>query len=96
MVTLRAKFDSDLTMGGLPADLMPDAFKHQLDQKLNMTRGQSAFRGVPVDHNWRPATGKEANIWIARSSQTKHALPTSYAPLRIRHRELGGLTARGI
>ena len=80
MATLRAEFESDLTMGGLPDTLTEAQFKHQLYQKLNMTRGQRVFRGVPVDHNF-----KVGSMYIARSAQAKNALPATYAPLRIRH-----------
>ena len=87
MTTLINEFAADLTMGGLPDTLTEAAFKHQLDAKMNMTRGQSVFRGLPVDHNYRPVdpvTGKESNLYIARAAQAKNALPPTFAPLRIR------------
>ena len=87
MATLRNEFAADLNMGGLPDTLTDDQFRHQLDQKMNMTRGQSVFRGLPADHNYRPvdpATGKAANLYIARAAQSKNALPPTFAPLRIR------------
>ena len=63
--TLRNEFAGDLIMGGLPDNLTDDQFRHQLDQKMNMTRGQSVFRGIPGDHNYRPVdpvTGKASSI----------------------------------
>ena len=87
MATLRNEFAADLNMGGLPDTLTDDQFRHQLDQKMNMTRGQSVFRGIPVDHNYRPVdpvTGKAGGIYIARTAQAKNALPTTFAPLRIK------------
>ena len=87
MSALRNEFAADLTMGGLPDTLTDDQFRHQLDQKMNMTRGQSVFRGLPADHNYRPvdpATGKAANLYIARAAQSKNALPKTFAPLRIK------------
>ena len=87
MSALRNEFAADLTMGGLPDTLTDDQFRHQLDQKMNMTRGQSVFRGLPADHNYRPvdpATGKAANLYIARAAQSKNALPPTFAPLRIK------------
>ena len=80
MATLRSEFAADLKLAGLPDTLTEAAFKHQLDQKLNMTRGQSVFRGVPVDHNF-----KVGSMYVARSAQAKNVLPATYAPLRIRH-----------
>ena len=80
MASLRAEFDADLTMGGLPNNLTEAQFKHQLDQKLNMTRGQSAFKGVPGDHNF-----KAGSIYIARLAQARNTLPKTYTPLRIKH-----------
>ena len=68
MATLRNEFATDLTMGGLPGTLTDDQFRHQLDAKMNMTRGQSVFTGLPVDHNYRPVdpvTGKTANLYSA-------------------------------
>ena len=87
MATLRNEFASDLTMGGLPDNLTDDQFRHQLDAKMNMTRGQSVFKGIPGDHNYRPvdpATGKASSIYIARTAQAKNALPQTFAPLRIK------------
>ena len=81
--TLRNEFASDLTMGGLPDNLTDDQFRHQLDAKMNMTRGQSVFRGIPGDHNYRPVdpiTGKASSIYIARTAQAKNALPPTFAP----------------
>ena len=80
MASLRAEFDADLKMGGLPDNLTEAQFKHQLDAKLNMTRGQSAFKGVPGDHNF-----KAGSIYVARSAQARNALPKTYTPLRIKH-----------
>ena len=70
MVTLRNEFAASLTMGGLPDNLTDDQFRHQLDQKLNMTLKQIVFRGLPIDHNWRVGS-----MYIARSAQSKNALP---------------------
>ena len=87
MSTLRTEFAAELTMGGLPDTLSEAAFKHQLDAKLNMTRGQSVFRGLPGDHNYRPTdatTGQQANIFIARTAQAKNLLP-KMIPMRIRY-----------
>ena len=78
MATLRNEFAADLAKGGLPDNLTDDQFRHQLDLKLNMTRGQSAFRGLPVDHNWRVGS-----MHIARTAQAKNALP-AMQPLRIK------------
>ena len=89
MATLRREFASDLALGGLGAALTDDQFRHQLDtNKLGIARRQSIFEGVPTNHHWRPtdrATGKQADIWIARSKQSKNALPNRYAPLQIRY-----------
>ena len=79
MATLRNEFAADLTSGGLPVNLTDDQFRHQLDQKMNLTRGQSVFRGVPVDHNWRVGS-----MYIARTAQAKNALPPTFAPLKIK------------
>ena len=49
MSTLRTEFAVNLAMGGLPDTLTEAAFKHQLDQKLDMSRGQLAFKGLPGD-----------------------------------------------
>ena len=39
LTTLRSEFDGDLTMGGLPASLTNDPFKHQLDNNsLSLAR----------------------------------------------------------
>ena len=87
MATLRNEFATDLSLGGLPDTLTDDQFRHQLDQKLNMTRGQSVFRGLPGDHNYRPTdttTGKAANIFIARTAQAKNLIP-KMIPMRIRY-----------
>ena len=87
LATLRNEFANDLTMGGLPDTLTDDQFRHQLDAKMNMTRGQSVFRGIPGDHNYRPVdptTGKASSIYIARTAQAKNALPPTFAPLRIK------------
>ena len=54
MATLRTEFADDLKLGGLPDSLSNDQFKHQLDQKLSMKRGQSVIKGLASDHNWRP------------------------------------------
>ena len=78
MATLRNEFAADLTRGGLPDNLTDDQFRHQLDLKLNMTRGQSVFRGLPVDHNWRVGS-----TYIARTAQAKNALPVM-TPLAIK------------
>ena len=87
MATLRREFDSDLSIGGLPAALTDDQFRHQHDtNKLGIARRQSVFEGLPTTHHWRPSRGgKQANIWIARSKQAKNALPHRYAPLQIRY-----------
>ncbi len=88
MSTLRAEFDIELALGGLPNTLTNDAFKHQLDQKLSIARGQSVFEGLPTDHHYRPANragDQQANIWIPSSAQAKNALPATYAPLKIRY-----------
>ena len=74
-------------MGGLTDNLTDDQFRHQLDQNLNMSRGQSVFRGLPGDHNYRPTdttTGKAANIFIARTAQAKNLIP-KMTPMRIRY-----------
>ena len=87
MTSLRTEFAAELSLGGLPDTLTEAAFKHQLDQKLNMTRGQSVFRGLPGDHNYRPTdakTGQQANIFIARTAQAKNLIP-KMAPMRIRY-----------
>ena len=82
-------YASDLALGGLPNTITDNAFKHQLDtHKLGIARKQSVFEGVPTNHHWRPTdrtTGKQADTWIARSSQAKNALPNRYAPLQIRY-----------
>jgi hypothetical protein len=85
--TLRNEFAGDLIMGGLPDNLTDDQFRHQLDAKMNLVRGQSVFKGIPGDHNYRPVdpvTGKVSSIYIARTAQAKNALPTTFAPLRIK------------
>ena len=79
MATLRNEFAADLTSGGLPDNLTDDQFRHQLDQKMNLTRGQSVFRGVVADHNWRVGS-----MYIARTAQAKNALPPTFAPLKIK------------
>ncbi len=87
MSSLRTEFAAELSLGGLPDTLTEAAFKHQLDAKLNMTRGQSVFRGLPGDHNYRPTdatTGQQANIFIARTAQAKNLLP-KMTPMRIRY-----------
>ena len=87
MSALRNEFAADLTMGGLPDNLTDDHFRHQLDAKMNMTRGQSVFRGLPGDHNYRSTdttTGKAANIFIARTAQAKNLIP-KMIPMRIRY-----------
>ena len=78
MDTLRHEFSADLARGGLPNNLTDDQFRHQLDQKSNMTREQSVFRGLPVDHNWRVGS-----MYIARTGQAKNALPVM-TPLKIK------------
>ena len=89
LTTLRNDYDYELNLGGLPNTLTDNQFKHQLDtNKLGMARKQSVFQGVPTNHHWRPTDrtgGKQANIWIARSSQAKNALPNRYDPLQIRY-----------
>ena len=87
MTTLRSEFDAELKMGGLPSTLTEAQFKHQLDAKLNMARGQSAFKGLPGDHNYRPtdpATGQQANLYIARTGHARNSLPQTYVPMRIK------------
>ena len=73
-------------MGGLPSTLSDNQFKHQLDtKKLGMARKQSVFEGLPTQHHWRPTNRvDQANIWIARASQAKNALPVM-APLKIKY-----------
>ena len=89
LTTLRNDYDYELNLGGLPITLTDNQFKHQLDtNKLGMARRQSVFEGVPTQHHWRPTdrvAGKQANIWIGRSSQAKNALPNRYDPLQIRY-----------
>ena len=87
LTTLRNDYDNELKLGGLPSTLSDSQFKHQLDtKKLGMARKQSVFEGVPTQHHWRPTNrvAGNANIWIARSSQAKNALP-AMAPLKIKY-----------
>ena len=87
LTTLRTEFDAELQMGGLPSTLTEAQFKHQLDGKLNMARGQSASKGLPGDHNFRPTdpvTGRQANLYITRTGLARNSLPTAYVPMRIK------------